>query len=506
MASYPSELKITGRRPFTLTIARKGLLLIALPLVAQFAFGAALLIVSRSAVEAHSWELHSQQVLSRAYGLKASLLVAQSNLRAYVLTEERAFRAECNEAEQGVPGEIAALSRLVADNPAQTGRVRRMVGTAGDFLRFQNENAELVAAGRREASITLIATQAGNHLLGRFLLPMNEFLAEEERLAKVRHDQASTSNRKANAVVAGGMLLNVLLAGVMAVAFTRSINRRLGVLTGNARRLAAEKPLLPPLSPGDEIAEVDRVFRDMAASLAKTTADLQQANREMEAFSYSVSHDLRTPLRAIDGFSRILLEEYGPHLDDEAKRFLGIIRGNTVTMAQLIDDLLAFSRLSRQPVARVQIDMNELVAQTFAEVAGTGGSRQMELVLGNLPPLRGDRAMIRQVLANLISNAVKFTAPRAAARIEVGSRTTGGENVYYVKDNGVGFDMRYADKLFGVFQRLHAASEFEGTGVGLAIVQRVIHRHGGRVWAESVPGEGATFYFTVGRDEGGEDG
>ncbi len=175
-------------------------------------------------------------------------------------------------------------------------------------------------------------------------------------------------------------------------------------------------------------------------------------------------------------------------------------------MAQLIDDLLAFSRLSRQAVSRVNVDMRELAARAFADAARTAEGRGIELVLDPIPPARGDPSMLRQVFANLLSNAVKFTAPRAHARIEVGCEETNNERAYYVKDNGVGFDMRYANKLFGVFQRLHEANQFEGTGVGLAIVQRVIHRHGGRVWAESVVGQGATFHCTLQDNEGDGNG
>jgi signal transduction histidine kinase len=461
-------------------------------------------MMSRKAVDAHSWELHSQQVLRRAYDLKASLLFAQSGLRGYVLSGNAAFRSACDRAEKEVPAEVAALSQLVKDNGTQTARVRRMASTASDFIAFQNENAALVERRQRAAAVALIGTQTGNRLMDHFLLPMNEFLAEEQRLATERHTRAARTNRTATILVASGMALNVALAGALAAAFIVGINRRLSVLTGNAVRLAAGQPLLPPLPAGDEIAEVDRVFRQMAVSLTRTTDNLHEANREMESFSYSVSHDLRAPLRAIDGFSRILGEEYADRLDEEAKRLLGVIHDNTARMSQLIDDLLAFSRLSRQPVERATINMCELAARTFAEASVAAGERKVEFVLGEIPPARGDVALMRQVFMNLLSNAVKFTASSSKARIEVGTAAKDGADVYFVKDNGVGFDMRYADKLFGVFQRLHAADQFEGTGVGLAIVQRIIHRHGGRVWAESTEGEGSTFHFTVGETEGDE--
>ena len=433
---------------------------------------------------------------------KAALLMAQSNLRAYVLTGKIAFRSACDLAERNVPPQIAALSQLVGDNGEQLARVRRMTSAAGEFLRFQNTNARYVDRDQRDAAVALIGTESGNRLMQQFLVPMNEFLSEEERLATSRHARAANSNSVATVVVAAGLLLNVLLAGGLAAVFTTGINRRLRVLMAIAERLAADRELLPALSAGDEIADLDRVFREMAATITDTADHLHQANREMESFSYSVSHDLRAPLRAIDGFSRILAEEYGEHLDEEANRLLGVIRKNTVRMAQLIDDLLAFSRLSRQPIARADINMCDLAARAFAEISVAAGGRNVEFVLSEIPPARGDLAMMRQVLMNLLSNAVKFTSLRPNARIEVGSELTNGEVAYFVKDNGVGFDMRYLHKLFGVFQRLHASDQFEGTGVGLAIVQRVIHRHGGRVWAESTQGEGATFHFTVGNAEG----
>ena len=224
---------------------------------------------------------------------------------------------------------------------------------------------------------------------------------------------------------------------------------------------------------------------------------LEAANKELEAFSYSVSHDLRAPLRAIDGFSRVILEDYIDKLDDEGKRHLNIIRSNTQKMGQLIDDLLVFSRLGRQEIRISGIDMGKLAKAVSEELKLAVPERKLKFTIYTLIPAQGDQAMIRQVFVNLLSNAVKFTRPEERAVIEVDGRSEGNENVYTVKDNGVGFDMQYVNKLFGVFQRLHSSEEFEGTGVGLAIVQRIIHRHGGRVWAEGKVGEGAIFYFSL---------
>jgi light-regulated signal transduction histidine kinase (bacteriophytochrome) len=231
--------------------------------------------------------------------------------------------------------------------------------------------------------------------------------------------------------------------------------------------------------------------------VAERTAELEAANKELEAFSYSVSHDLRAPLRAVDGFSQAVLEDYGPQLPEEGRHYLETIREGAQRMGILIDDLLTFSRLSRAALKRQEVDTGKLVRHVLENMNLQREGRQVEIRIGELPGCRGDPALLNQVWINLLSNALKYTRRREAAVVEIGYGVEEGENVYFVRDNGAGFDMRYAHKLFGVFQRLHRADEFEGTGVGLAIVQRVIHRHGGRIRAEGEVDRGATFYFTL---------
>jgi len=257
----------------------------------------------------------------------------------------------------------------------------------------------------------------------------------------------------------------------------------------------------------ETLVESDRVIRKLNEELEQRvldrTAELEAANKELDSFSYSVSHDLRAPLRAIDGFSRILLEDHGATLTDDGKGYLKLVRDNTCQMGRLVDDLLVFSRLGRLPLTKQRIDPSKVVRQCLAEMQTEQDGRQVEIVIGDLPNCRADPTLLKQVWTNLLSNALKYTRKREVARITIGHRSVSPpsgadpEAVYFVEDNGAGFDMKYAHKLFGVFQRLHRATDFEGTGVGLAIVHRIVTRHGGRVWAEALPSQGATFSFTL---------
>lgn len=244
-------------------------------------------------------------------------------------------------------------------------------------------------------------------------------------------------------------------------------------------------------------SEVRQLNQELEQRVRARTAELVAANQELDSFAHSVSHDLRAPLRAIKGFADILLSSHAGELSAEPRRLLHVVVTSAERMGRLIDDLLLFARTSRQSLRKQRVSMNALVAEAIASLEPATAGRKVTFAVETLPDCSGDHALLQQVWINLLSNAVKFTLPRPEARIEVLSEQRGGETIYVVKDNGVGFDPQYARRLFGVFERLHRMDEFEGTGVGLSIVHRILARHGGRIWTDSKPDVGATFYFTL---------
>lgn len=246
-----------------------------------------------------------------------------------------------------------------------------------------------------------------------------------------------------------------------------------------------------------ELAQVNKELAFQIQEKEKKAQELEAANKELESFSYSVSHDLRAPLRAIAGFSQVLTEDFGEELGEEAKIYFSEITRNVKKMGDLIDNLLDFSRLSKQNLFRVPVNVQEMVQDIIVEQKELLPKKETRIEIKELPAIKGDKNMLKQLFFNIISNAFKYTGKRENAVIEIGSYPEGANHVYYIKDNGAGFDPRYYDKLFGVFQRLHSSNEFEGTGVGLAIVQKIVSKHDGGVWADGKVGEGACFYVSL---------
>jgi signal transduction histidine kinase len=359
-------------------------------------------------------------------------------------------------------------------------------------------------------------------LMSQLLIKSEAMRSRARELAEHYRLEVTAIRGQANGAIVAAMIVLAALGAGLNAALARGLNRSLRELNqGVARIGGGDLRHEIRVTAADELGQLAVAFNGMSARLRESyaslddlrreidqreraeraaqqyAAELETANRELEGFSYSVSHDLRAPLRAIDGFSRILLEDYRERLDDEGRRLLDVVRASTQKMAQLIDDILEFSRMGRRELVAAELDMEAVARSVLQELEPSWAGRDLRVELARLPPARGDGPLLHQVWANLLGNAVKFTRPKAGAAVELGGRVEARENVYYVKDNGVGFDMRYADKLFGVFQRLHGPQEFEGTGIGLAIVKRIVARHGGRVWAEGKVNEGATFYFAL---------
>ena len=425
-------------------------------------FALAILAV-RGYAGTNRWVAHSHEVVAELEGLAASLAEAESVWRGYISSGDPAYLKERDAVLIRLDQHLQATKQLTLDNPAQQSRLRELDST----LEKRHEQInELIALAQSQGLATAQRAPLSEDVHKATLqvsAQIDQLQREEtELLVKRRGDDAAW----ANGLIA---VFIVLLVSVISVLVW------LGLRVRTETRARARH----------------------AEALDRLNLSLEAANRELESFSYSVSHDLRSPLRAIYGYSLMLEEDYAPQLDETARRYIKTIRAGSQRMAALIDDLLTFSRLSRQSLNRQTVDMNTLVRRAVAEVLESQPEPKPAVNIAQLPSVPGDPALLRQVWTNLISNAVKYSAKSATPEVQIRAATEGRQVRYEVQDNGVGFDMKYADKLFGVFQRLHSMDEYPGTGVGLAIVQRIINRHEGAVTAKGERGKGATFGFTL---------
>jgi signal transduction histidine kinase len=368
----------------------------------------------------------------------------------------------------------------------------------------------LQSGNRKGPKQTFISAQSSEQIFNNELHQQAGAMVAAAQLQSERYTQeyrrevnglAETSTRNQRTVtflLAGGLLLVWLLTFQF---LGKHVLARLQRVSRNLRQSNAgdDLPGMPDQG-NDEISEMARAveqFKKDRQQLAQRTAQLEAANKELDEFSYSMSHDMRTPLRALDGFSKILLDEYGGKFDEDGKRLLNILRDNAKHMGRQMDDILRFLYLGRQKMEYVSVDIAELATKLLAEIQLDFPLRSMRLDVKPLPPAWGDLSMIRQVLRELFMNAIKFSPADGPVDIELGGISETGGVTYYVKNRGVGFDMRYVDKLFRVFERVHPTGQYQGTGIGLAVVKRIIERHGGKVWAEGQVGEGATFHFSL---------
>ena len=418
----------------------------------------------RAAVDA----TYRQIDLNGALGdFDSAIREAESGQRGFLLTGEHVYLAPYETAQAEVARNLARLRGSTGSDPALSQNVTRLAGLADDKLAELRATVDLAATGHQEEALARVRSGEGRELMERVRRESAAFAAREEARATAR--RLALEQRRSWG--------NVLESAISVLALTLVIGTFVSLLRQFGRTQRAE------------------------ASLLENQTKLEAVNEELKSFAYSVAHDLRTPLRAINGYAGMLTEDHGGQLDAEAHRLVGRITANGTRMSRLIDDLLALSRISVVEVQPRRIEMNSLVREVCDElVGGPHGERAaVELSLAaNLPPAAGDPSLIRQVWVNLVANAIKFSHGQEPARIEIGGVTGGADFVtYFVRDNGAGFDMKHLNKLFGPFQRLHRPDDFEGTGIGLALVKRIVQRHGGAVWAESREGQGALFAFTL---------
>jgi signal transduction histidine kinase len=466
--------------------------------------------------QVHSSEsvVHSRDVISAIGDYAAAAKVAGTAATDYYKTANEADAEAFTSATTSIHAAIDHVRQLTVDNPTQQ-RLVADLGTqsdrAFDLLRQAMDQ-------RRQGKTGPDAIAEITKNVRPVSLDLNKtytaLLDEENNLLKSRSDAQAAASRSAKRLELWGGIIAFLMMGAALSVFWRESSVRL-----RAERLLAQTNAQLEKRVRDRTMEVERVndlLRDENAErvaaeeevrllnavleqrVVERTAQLQVANQELEAFCYSVSHDLRAPLRHIDGFSKILLEDFAKDLNPEATHCLNRIQKSINNMGLLVDALLNLSRLTRKGIVLQRVSLGEIVNVARTELQSDLAGRNVTWRIGALPTVQGDPNLLKQVFVNLLANAVKFTRDRESAVIEVFQLENKDETTILIRDNGVGFNMKYADKLFGVFQRLHTSEQFEGTGVGLATVQRIVQKHGGRVWAESEPEHGASFYFTVG--------
>jgi signal transduction histidine kinase len=517
------------------SIFKKGLLLIAAPLVFQGIFLGVLLQNERDSRAAETWALHTRDVIGQAE-VALRVLVEESNrMRGFVITGNPLFATA---AHRAVTAEVAKLKVLVRDNPPQQRKVDEIGAAATRLEGWFMDVDRLVLTGRTGEAVARIRALEGERRLQEAQVHLAAFLAEEQRLDHQRLERLALTRSRQRRLLLGAASAAVATALGMAWLFSQSISSRLEVVTANARRLAENAPLAPPLRGGDEIAELDATFHQTAVRLAEAAAaerlyqaeierraaELAHANeelrgktREIETFVYSVSHDLRSPLVNLQGFSRELERSCreqqkalgAAELPPQLRRQLDLLDGDMTESvrfiqtavsrsANIIDALLRLSRAGRVEYQWQKVDVDAVVHRVADAMRGTSAEKGARVAVAALPPAWGDPTAVEQIFGNLLGNALNYLDPARPGEIEIGARPEGdaGATTYWVKDNGLGIPEAYLSKLFVAFQRLHG-DVAPGEGIGLALVRRVVERHAGRIWAESQEGLGTTFFLTL---------
>ncbi|MEH2084747.1 MAG: CHASE3 domain-containing protein [Nostoc sp.] len=458
------------------------------------------------------WVTHTREVLEKTKEVMSEVKDAETGQRGYLLTGKERYLEPYRTATGEIAEKLQALRQLTADNPNQQQRLDRLEPLIAKKLVLieQTINAR---SKNLESALQIVQTDRGQQIMEDIRILTTAMENEENKLLKQRSMKANASAHQTTLLTIFGSIIASIIVGFAAMISNQELVKRkrmenslqkardeleIEVSKRTAELRSTNKELETEINERKKAeSEILRLNVQLEQRVAERTAQLEATNKEMEAFSYSVSHDLRAPLRSIDGFSQALLEDYADKLDALGQNYLQRVRAATQRMAQLIDDLLNLSRLTRSEMRYEKVDLSALVEAIATELHKTQSERQVEFIITPGLVANGDAHLLRIVLENLLGNAWKFTGKHQKARIEFGLLQQDDTYMYFVRDDGTGFDMAYIDKLFGAFQRLHAMTEFEGTGIGLATVQRIVHRHGGRVWAESVVEQGATFYFTL---------
>ena len=465
------------------------------------------MLSARQERAAQQWVTHSLEVKAQIEATLVLTVEANAAVEAFLLTHRREALQPFMALGQQWPATMQRLVDLVRDNPEQVERLKVIAALQG-----KNPLVTLVQYSLAHPDEAIPETMLADNekVIDAFRSDLADMHAVEDRLLVARGAASERAQRVLEITTLAGAGLGLLGSVVAAMAFAAGITGRVERARQNAERLAHGGELLPcPEERYDEVGALARGIRDASVLLKAREAELHVRvaevgviNQELEAFTYSVSHDLRAPLRHITGFAALLVGSAESRLTAEDRGRLATITEAASRMGRLIDDLLSFSRMGRNAMAKRCIRLDDVVRDARKEVAVNGSESHVSWTVHPLPEVDADPAMLRLVFVNLIDNAIKYTRDQPHAAVEIG--TNGhepGETVVFVRDNGVGFDMKYASKLFGVFQRLHSADEFEGTGIGLANVRRIIHRHGGRTWAEGAVNHGATFYLSLPHEE-----
>jgi signal transduction histidine kinase len=448
--------------------------------------------------EDSDWVAHTYAVKATLEDTLRHVVDVQTGARTFNSTGEEAFLEPYFKGMQAIAQDREMLRYQIADNRLQQMRLNLLEPQTTATLGIAKE---LVAtrweAGTIAPSAMFLESKRRMDAVGTTVAEMQ---AEENKLLQQRTEKTAAAQRLTKIVSFSSTLVGVVLLLVVGLAIRREINKsarmrgQLRVLNADLEQRVEQRTA--ELTRSQQ--EIHELNDGLEQRVADRTAQLEEANKELESFTYSVAHDLRAPLRHIVGFSGILVEEFGASLSVEAQRYLQRIQDGTRKMGQLVDELLSLARVGRQTPNLQQVGLNSIVKEVIGILQPELAGRHVEWKIADLPFVECDPTLLKQVFQNLISNALKYSRPRPRAVIEIGQTQHNGDSAIFVRDNGVGFNMKYADKLFGVFQRLHRTEDFEGTGVGLATVQRIIKKHQGKVWADAQLDKGATFYFNLG--------